>query len=1782
MRKKLSNQTPFATSLFALSAANEREKRENSNKVYCVGDIVSYKNSKQIIISITDQDVEIEDINFPLFTETLKKAEFLEHIPEDERKSFEGYGDTKTSMSSDFNIQDYIGCTYIANKREYQIQSADNTGVTVVDLLTKAMLYIEVTQVFDVDDVKPYLVDVVPAKKQEPKTRKNTAIKTAPVENGVVQSLFSVLGKEEETPDTVSSSVDIQLSDYHYDTLDEPYRTKNERIKDNIEAITLVKKILSDKRAATAKEQSIISKFSGWGGLDVVFSRENTYYEELTDLLTAQEYAAAKSSILSAFYTPTYIISAVYSMLQKLGFKNGKILDPSCGIGKFFGAMPKEMFSNSSLFGGDVDKMSADIARLLYPSANINQIAFEKTDYSNDLFDLAITNVPFGEFSVNDSVYNKYKMNIHNYFIAKMIDKVRPGGIVIALTSSYTMDSQNKSAREYFSDRAELIGAVRLSDSAFKNASTEVVTDILIFQKLMANDKINDNSWLESVTETFEEVSYNLNSYYVSNPNHILGEKKVVSGRFGDKVTYAGDNHGIDDVLSEIANNTRYDYKEAEIKNDDSSSEVISLPDEFIGSTDFSYVVYNDSLWYREGSKLTKYIAKNKKSEDRIRHLIPLKNCLVDLVDAMVQDKDDSDISALQSRLSYLYDKFVQKYGRISSVANSRAFREDSKYPLLCSLEIYNDDGEFVRKAEIFTERTIGKPIAPKAEDTTDALYVSISEKGYINFDYMSSLLGMETEDIKSQLIADQKIFKIPFSNKYEDRNSYLSGNVRKKLEYAKKAAETNKTFEVNVSALTSVIPKDIPANEIYVAIGSTWVDECYYEEFIHELLNTPQYNRDNIKVCYSNDKYYISNKGYDEYRVIVNVTYGTKRASAYKLFEDALNLVSTRVFDYIEVDGKKKAVLNEAETTLAQQKQEVIKLAFAEWIWKDYERREKLVRKYNDEMNNIVPCEYDGSKIRFEGMNSKIELMPHQKNAVARMIQSGNTLLAHVVGAGKTFSMIAGAIEKKRLGLSNKPLFIVPNHLVEQWAGEILRLYPFANVLITRKDDFKRLNRKKFCAKIATGNYDAVIMSHSQFSRIPMSREYQIEKLNQQLAEIEYAIGEIVYYDDGSTNQKKYTARQLEIAKKKIEEKLEKLNESQKDDTVTFEELGVDMLLLDEAHLFKNLYVYTKLSNVAGLTNSNSKKAQDLLMKTSYLNEITNYKGLVFATGTPISNAICELYVMQKYLQPKDMEDNNIYSFDSWVSHFAEKETKIEVKPEGSGYRSVDRFCRYHNLPELMNLFRLCADIRMADQVNLDVPTARQHNIAINPSETQEKIVKSFAERAEAIRKGDVDSNVDNMLVVTNDGRKLAIDQRMYDINLADDKKSKLNRCSRTVYKIWQRTTEYKATQLVFLDLGTPKKDNNSKSFNAYEDIKQKLIKFGVPENEVAFIHDANTDEKKKVLFNQVNAGEVRILIGSTEKLGAGTNVQKRLIAIHNIDCPWRPSDLQQREGRIVRQGNMFDTVHVYSYVTKNTFDTYLYQTVLNKAEPIAQIMSSRTPQRDMEDIDTACLNYAEIKALSTGNPAIREKMELEEKVAKLKILRSSYSSNKYSLEEQIKKNYPNEILSLENRIEVFYSDKEFVENNYPLDEETSYSPMTIGEEIYDKKADAASMLDFIIKHKKGIDSEKVGTYRGFNISIKYEPFREIHIFEIHSPTARFIYNMEAGSGFGNITRLNNFIDGFDSRIAFAEKKLATTKQSLLEAEKEFAKPFSQEDDYQEAVKKLAELNKQLSVCGL
>lgn len=1568
---------------------------------------------------------------------------------------------------------------------------------------------------------------------------------------------------------------DVPMADRHtFNLRENEVETvgKKERFRRNIMAIQLLKKCQEENRFATPEEQIILSKYVGWGGLSEAFDENNsawaTEYLELSSVLTPEEYASARESTLTAFYTPPEVITAIYKAMEQMGFKEGNLLEPSCGIGNFIGMLPDAM-QDSKIYGVELDRISAGIAQQLYQKSTIAAQGFEETNLPDSFFDGVVGNVPFGDFKVLDKRYDKHKFLIHDYFFAKSLDKLRPGGVMALVTSKGTMDKETLAVRKYIAQRAELLGAIRLPNNTFKgNAGTEVVSDILILQK---RDRLIDiePDWIHLDTD---ENGIKMNSYFVQHPEMILGEMKMVSGRFGMEATCVPyENADLAAQLDEAVANIHGEITEYEAE-EELEEEDNSIPAD-PAVRNFSYTVVDDKIYYRENSRMTP-VEVSATAENRIKGMIAIRNSVRMLIELQTEDYPDSEIKAEQERLNRLYDTFSGKYGLINSRANTSAFSQDSSFSLLSALEIIGEDGELERKADMFSKRTI-KPHTPvtSVDTASEALAVSLGEKATIDMDYMMELSGKSENEIFEDLKG--VIFLNPlyeYGNSYEPKylmaDEYLSGNVREKLKIAKNSAELYpEDYKVNVEALQKVQPKDLTASEISVRLGATWLPPDDVQEFIFHLLETPRYAQWNIKVHFSpfTSEWNIEGKSYDKGNVRAYNTYGTSRINAYKIIEETLNLKDVRIFDYIEDDeGKKKAVLNKKETAIAQSKQEMIKQEFQDWIWSDPERRERLCKSYNEKFNSVRPREYDGSHIIFNGMNPEIELREHQKNAVAHILYGGNTLLAHAVGAGKTFEMVAAAQESKRLGLCNKSLFVVPNHLTEQWAAEYLQLYPAANILVATKKDFETKNRKKFCGRIATGDYDAVIIGHSQFEKIPMSIERQRAILEQQLEEITGGIAELK-----RNRGENFSIKQLEKSKKSIRQKLDKLNDqTKKDDVVTFEELGVDRLFVDESHYYKNLYLYTKMRNVGGIAQTEAQKSSDLFMKCRYLDEITGGRGTVFATGTPISNSMVELYTIQRYLQYNTLVKNGLQHFDAWASTFGETITAVELTPEGTGYRAKTRFAKFYNLPELMAMFKEIADIKTADMLNLPVPEAKYHNIAVKPSEMQKEMVASLAERAEQVRGGGVDSSVDNMLKITNDGRKLALDQRMLNDMLPDFEGSKINACVDNIYRIWKENADKKSAQLVFCDLSTPKNDG---TFSVYNDIRKKLIERGIPESEVKFIHEADTDMKKKELFQKTRKGEVRVLLGSTQKMGAGTNVQDKLIALHDVDCPWRPSDLEQRSGRIVRQGNENPKVDIYRYVTEQTFDAYLYQLVEGKQKFASQIMTSKSPVRSAEDIDETALSYAEIKMLATGNPYIKEKMDLDIQVQKLKMLKSNFLSEKYGLEDKVIKFYPQQIAYLKSRVEGLTKDVETAKlHPKPIDEQPL--GMMVSGVSYSEKAEAGQAIINACKSMNSPDAIPLGEYRGFQMELYFDTVQRNYVVKLKGETSRDV--TLGDDAYGNIVRIDNGIERFEEALADMKNSLENTEKQFETAKQEIEKPFAKEEELRAKTARLDELN--------
>ena len=1547
-----------------------------------------------------------------------------------------------------------------------------------------------------------------------------------------------------------------------------------EKFRNNMAAINLLHELEIENRLATPEEQEVLSRYVGWGGLSMAFDEHNAAwaeeFKELYASLSPEEYRAAMESTLTAFYTPPVVIKAMYDVLDRLGFSQGNILEPSCGTGNFFGLLPESM-QNSKLHGVEIDSLTGRIAKQLYQKANIAIEGFEKTNLPDDHFDVVLGNVPFGEIRVNDSRYNAQKFLIHDYFFAKALDKVRAGGVVMFITSKGTMDKASPEVRKYIAQRAELLGAIRLPDNTFKaNAGTEVTSDILILQK---RDRVMDiePDWVHLDTD---ENGVTMNRYFVEHPEMVLGEIKMENTRFGtfEPVCKARKDIPLSELLSNAVQRINGEIPELDNRVDEISDEQeLSVPAD-PNVRNFSFTLVDGRVYFRENDRMQP-ASVSMTAENRIKGLIQIRDCVRKLIEYQTDDYPEEMIRTEQENLNRLYDVYTAKYGLINSRGNYLAFASDESYFLLCSLEVLDDEGNFKRKADMFTKRTI-KPHreVTSVETASEALALSIGEKARVDLPYMEQLTGKT----QAELVQDLQgvIFKVPNCEpvSYVAADEYLSGNVRNKLTVADLAAKNDPELAVNVEALEKVIPKDLSAAEISVRLGATWIPQEDIQRFVMELLTPSSYAAGRLKVRYTpiNGDWFIENKSSDMGNVKADSTYGTKRASAYRIIEDTLNLRDTRIFDYVyDEHGNKKAVFNAKETTAAQAKQEVIKQAFQDWIWKDPERRNRLVRYYNDTFNSVRPREYDGSHITFGGISPEITLRPHQVNAIAHILYGGNTLLAHKVGAGKTFEMVAAAQESKRLGLCQKSMFVVPNHLVGQWASEYLRLYPSANILVTTKRDFETGNRKKFCGRIATGDYDAVIIGHSQFEKIPMSIGRQREQLEKQLDDIEHGIDDVQ-----ASKGEQFTVKQLMKTRKAIKTKLEKLNDTKRKDTVIdFEQLGVDRLFIDESHFYKNLYLYTKMRNIGGIAQTEAQKSSDLFMKCRYLDEITGNRGTVFATGTPVSNSMVELYSVQRYLQYDTLAQNGLQHFDSWASTFGETVTALELAPEGTNYRAKTRFAKFYNLPELMQMFREVADIQTADMLKLPVPKVNYHNIKTKPSEMQTEMVASLAKRAEKVRARLVEPNIDNMLKITNDGRKLALDQRMIDPMLPDDPDSKVNACVDNVYRIWEEHADTKATQLVFCDLSTPKNDG---TFNVYDDMREKLIARGIPAEQICFIHEATTDAQKKELFGKVRSGEVRVLFGSTPKMGAGTNVQDRLIAIHNLDCPWRPSDLEQRQGRIERQGNMFPEVEVYRYVTEQTFDAYLYQLVESKQKFISQIMTSKSPVRSAEDVDEVALSFAEVKMLATGDARFKEKMDLDIQVSKLRVLKQSYLSEHYDLEDRVLKYYPQTIKEYEERIAGYENDAAFAEQHKPQGED-KFCPMTLKGMTYTEKADAGEMLLAICKDYPMSAPTEIGSYRGFRMEIYYDTVNAHYCMNL---CGKAKHKVDLGAdALGNLTRIENELSKLPARLEAAKTKKAETIVQLETAKEEIKKPFAFEDELKEKTERLNALNIELNL---
>lgn len=1544
-----------------------------------------------------------------------------------------------------------------------------------------------------------------------------------------------------------------------------------EKFRQNVEAIRTLEKIEGENRIATPEEQEILAKYVGWGGLADAFDETKanwaSEYQELKSLLSAEEYDSARESTLNAHYTSPVIIKAIYDAMERMGFSKGNILEPAMGIGNFFGMLPESM-QESRLYGVELDEITGRIARQLYPNADVKITGFEKTEYPNDFFDVAIGNVPFGQYKVADRAYDKHNFLIHDYFFAKALDKVRPGGVMAFVTSKGTMDKKSPEVRKYLAQRAELLGAIRLPNTAFKeNAGTEVTSDILFLKK---RDRVIDTlpDWVH-LCENEDGIA--MNQYFADHPEMIMGKMEMVSGQFGMEATCTPDtaiplSEQLEKAISHIEGSI--DEVEFDELDDELAREAIPADP---GVKNYSYTIVDERVYYRENS-IMKPVDVSETMEQRMKGMVQIRDCTQELIDYQLNEYPEDMIKSKQAELNELYDAFSKKYGLINSQTNKRAFNQDSSYCLLCSLEKLDDEGNFKGKADMFSKRTIKKAEVVTSVDTaSEALAVSLGEKARVDLAYMSELTGKSEEDVAKELAGI--IFQNPVTEKWETADEYLSGNVREKLATARIFAENRPEFAINVTALEGVQPKELDASEIEVRIGATWIEPKYIEDFMRETFETPDYLfvRNLVGVQYSDvtGQWNVKGKNADRGNSLVNMTYGTSRANAYRILEDSLNLRDTRIFDTIEEDGKEKRVLNKKETTLASQKQEAIREAFKDWVFRDPERRQTLCAKYNELFNSTRPREYDGSHLKFPGMTPDITLRPHQLNAVAHQLYGDNTLLAHCVGAGKTFEMIAAAMESKRLGLCQKSLFVVPNHLTEQWASDFLRLYPGANILAATKKDFEPANRKKFCSRIATGDYDAVIIGHTQFEKIPLSTERQAAMIERQITEIEMAI-EAVKAEKGE----RYTIKQMEKTKKSLNARLSRLNDtSRKDNVVTFEQLGVDRLFVDESHNYKNLFLYTKMRNVAGIAQTEAQKSSDMFAKCQYMDELTGGKGITFATGTPISNSMTELYTNMRYLQYNTLQKLGLGNFDSWAATFGETQTAIELAPEGTGYRAKTRFAKFFNLPELISLFKESADIQTPDMLKLPVPEAEYENVVLKPSEYQKEMVQSLADRAEAVRDRKVEPHVDNMLKITNDGRKLALDQRLINDMLPDEENSKATTCVDKAFEIWEETKEQKSAQLIFCDLSTPKGDG---TFNVYEDIRGKLIEKGVPPEEIAFIHDANTEKRKAELFAKVRSGQVRFLLGSTAKMGAGTNVQDRLIALHHLDVPWRPSDIEQQEGRILRQGNMNDKVKIFRYVTEGTFDSYSWQLIENKQKFIGQIMTSKSPVRSCEDIDEAALSYAEVKALATGNPYIKEKMDLDIQVSKLKLLKANHTSQRYRLEDNIAKHYPMQITALKERLEGYRADIQTYAAHKPVDKD-AFS-MKIGNRTYtDKKEAGAALIDMCRSAKQPNMAVTIGEFQGFKMSVSFDSFFSKFTVSLKGSLS---HEVEIGADpLGNLQRLSNALEGMTGKMADVEQKLSNVEHQLETAKVEVTKPFAQEQELAEKLERLAELNALLNM---
>ncbi len=1727
---------------------------EHILSLYDMSDIkVNFDSNENIVIYSDDIDLEGLEVYDFLLNElfdynedgTVDKVNNhdLERLKE-YRKKYE----TKVADQEKLE-EDIIGKNIIIGDREYTIDSIDNDVVSLKDITFQNGVGFPIFRNEELSKVLSLLAE------KEAEQKKET----------IIPNIAKKRRKRVTTFDIHPEIKNEDRNNFHITDDLLGVGSDREKFNRNLAAIKALKQCEEENRFATPEEQQILSQYVGWGGLSQAFEENNSSWADehlkLKNILDDEEYRSAMSSTRTSFYTPPVVIRTMYKALESMGMKDGNILEPSCGVGNFLGMIP-DTLKDCKLYGIEVDSISGRIARQLYQKSSIAVQGYENTELPDSFFDGAIGNVPFDSLKLLDKRYDKHNFLIHDYFFAKTLDKVRPGGIVAFITSKGTLDKENPSVRKYIAQRADLLGAIRLPNNTFKdNAGTKVTSDIIFLQK---RDSITDlePDWVYLDTD---ENGIKMNKYFVDNPDMVCGNMKMESTRYGmDSTCEAREDISLEEQLNNAISNIHAEIKEYEIDDIGEDEEDLSIPADY-NVKNFSYTIVDNKVYYRENSRMYPQELPLT-TENRIRGLIEIRECVRNLLELQTEDFPEEDIKQEQAKLNKLYDSFTKKYGLINSRANTSAFSNDNSFYLLCSLEILDENKELLKKADMFTKRTILPHKEVTSVDTAnEALIVSMSEKARVDLEFMQKLCGLDMDKMITDL--EGVIFNVP---EYGDPNiwvtadEYLSGNIREKLKIAKEFAEDDPRFNINVKCLEEVMPKDLEPQEISVRLGATWLPTDVIDDFIDYLLS-PSYNiRDRIQVHFmeSTAQWNIEGKNYDRENVKAYSTYGTGRINAYKIIEETLNLKDVRIYDYIEKDGKKVPELNKKETAIAQAKQEQIKTAFDEWIWSDIDRRERLSKIYNEKFNSNRPREYDGSHINFHGMNPEITLRPHQVNAIARVLYGNtNTLLAHEVGAGKTFEMVAAAMESKRLGLCNKSMFVVPNHIVEQFSSEFLQLYPSANILVTTKKDFETANRKKFCSRIATGDYDAVIISHSQFEKIPMSAERQRTILQNQIDDISMGVQDLKDH-----NGENFTIKQLVRLQKSLEAKLAKLNDtSRKDDVVTFEELGIDRIFVDEAHYFKNLFLYTKMRNVGGIAQTEAQKSSDLFMKCRYLDELTGGRGVVFATGTPVSNSMVELYTMQRYLQYAELEKRNLQHFDAWASTFGETVTAIELAPEGTGYRAKTRFAKFYNLPELMAMFKEVADIQTADMLNLPLPEAHYETIVAKPTEIQKEMVKELSNRADMVRNKKVDPSTDNMLKITNDGRKLALDQRLINDMLPDDPNSKVSLCANNIYRIWQEHKEKHLTQLVFCDLSTPSEDK----FNVYDELKRKLQELGVPEDEVEFIHNANTDIQKKTLFSQVRNGIKRILFGSTSKMGAGTNCQDKLIAIHNLDCPWRPADLIQRIGRILRQGNKNKEVYIYNYVTEGTFDAYLYQLVENKQRFISQIMTSKTPVRFAEDIDEAALNYAQIKALAAGNPLIMEKTDLDTQVAKLKLLKQNHLSQIYAMEDKVAKYYPSEIKRLESRIDGFKKDIELAEKNTTNSDDKFQSMIIKGVTYTDKKQAGDKILE-LCKNIDKTEKQEIGSYRGFKMELDYE-YGSFHIY-LKNELSHSV--MLGNDNLGNITRINNEIDGFSFDLKQEQTELENTKIQFENAKEECKRPFKQEQELKEKSKRLDEVN--------